>query len=95
MGRHCRALKAMIIGAGIGAGIGAFEPRDYGCWGSCPHQTKGEVVGIFVLLGALFGAGTGALIKSDRWTSVPLQRVGVSFAPTRGRGLGLSVSVAW
>jgi hypothetical protein len=41
----------------------------------------------------LYGAGIGALIKRDRWREVPLERVRVSLAKTRGRGVALSLSV--
>jgi hypothetical protein len=91
-GRHRRTLKGLIIGVGIGAGLGAVTPRDFGCLGSCPDQ-KLEVVGGLMLVGAFYGAGIGALIKRDRWREVPLDRLRVGLTQTRGRGVGLSLSV--
>jgi hypothetical protein len=42
---------------------------------------------------ALEGGGIGALIKSDRWSSVGVEKVHVSVAPTPGHGLGLALSM--
>ena len=47
-----------------------------------------------LLVGGLWGAGIGALLKGDRWSPVPTQHVRVSCAPTVGRGFGLT-SVSW
>ena len=41
------------------------------------------------------GVGIGALIKTDRWSSVPLERVQFGLAPTRGKGLGLALSMTF
>jgi hypothetical protein len=98
IGKRRRALKGMLIGAGIGAFL---LP-----WGDCYDQSTGTTMSDChpwtaqnVLqgagLGALWGAGIGALVKSDRWSSVPLGRVRVSVLPARGRGIGASVSVGF
>ncbi len=100
-GRHRLALKGMIIGAGIGAAlIGPVyhsDAKSSNCDNAlvpCTTSLAGaEAVGIFV--GAIYGAGIGALIKSDRWSAVPLEHVRVSLGPTRGRGVVLSASVVF
>ncbi len=62
-----------------------------------PFVTPGQcaiVVGIsFGAAGALLGALIGATMKTERWVSVPLDELRMSFGPQRdGRfGLGLSV----
>jgi len=45
--------------------------------------------------GGLIGGLLGMLIRSDRWTSVPVDRVRVAIAPVRARGVALSVSVGF
>ena len=96
-GRHRRALKGMIIGAGIGVatlGLAAATYHSDG-GGSSDSTSWGAAVGQFALGGAAWGAGIGALIKSDRWSPVPLDTVRVGLGPTRGRGVALSVSVGF
>ena len=44
-------------------------------------------------LGAGIGAIVGALIKTDRWEEVPLDRLRVSFVPQRGGRFALGLSV--
>jgi hypothetical protein len=91
-GRRGHALKGMWIGGLTGA-----------VWaGSHPCVNEGCAEGFSVefavyggLLGGLSGAGIGALIKTDRWTEVPPDRVHVGLAPVRGRGVALCVSVAY
>jgi len=49
----------------------------------------------FIVGGALIGAGVGALIKTDRWVPVPLERLRVGAAPRRNGGFGLGVSLSF
>ena len=44
--------------------------------------------------GALLGAGVGALVQTDRWQTVPLDRVRVTLTPAR-RGVGVAVSIGF
>lgn len=50
-------------------------------------------VGVGFALGALPGAGIGALIKTREWTDVEPSRVRVSIAPVRGRGAAVKLTV--
>ena len=95
-GRRRKTLKGMIIGAGIGALVlqTAVSDNCDSAIESC-YTSRAEATGIGLLGGALWGAGIGALIKGDRWSTVPLERVQLSVAPTLGRGLGLTLSVGW
>ncbi len=101
-GQHRRWGRGALIGLVIGAGIGAMSGPAIGaavsagpCFDQCTSTARDVAAGALLLAvpGALIGAGIGALIKTDRWEEVPLDRLSVSFAPRRaGYALGLSVS---
>ncbi len=90
------AMIGTLVGVPTGLALGVFYQQacsntsDIGqtCLGLVPIGAV--AVG---LAGALVGGTIGALIKTDRWEEVPLDRLRVSFAPQRdGRfALGLSV----
>lgn len=98
VGRHRNARKGLVIGALVGAvlvGSVAAVPRDSFCPPAEPAtQSCLDVRKLFLTVGlplaALEGAGIGALIKSDTWSSVG---VDMSVAPSRGPGLGLALSL--
>ena len=96
-GRKTNARKGAWIGAlslGLaGVGLGIAGCADYDCDGDEWSAVIGVLGGVGALGGGLIGLGVGALIKTERWEEVPLDRLRVSFAPQRdGRfGLGLSV----
>jgi hypothetical protein len=46
-------------------------------------------------MGALVGAGIGALIKTDRWEEVPLDGLRMRFALQRTGALALKLSVSF
>ena len=98
-GRHRRTLKGMIIGAGIGvvavASLGLASALYHGDGDGSDAKSWAALFGRTALGGAAWGAGIGTLIKSDRWSPVPLDRVRVGLGPTRGRGVALSVSVGF
>jgi hypothetical protein len=96
-GRRRKAVKGMIIGAGIGAVIFQTSVSD-NCDGAVNVCTESHAAaaGLGLVAGAAWGAGIGALFKGDRWSAVPLDRANLSVAPIMGRGrLGLSLSVGW
>lgn len=99
-GRRGRALKGAAIGGAIGGVVFAGIPREEYCVDyvgrgeTCP--SRAEMVGTGVVGGALWGLLIGHLVKTDRWSSVPLSGTRVSVAPARARGgWGLSLSVGW
>lgn len=97
-GRKRQPIKGALIGAGIGAGINALVSHDLYCSELEPGQTcpsKARMVATGAAGGALWGAFIGLLVKSDRWGSVPLDRVHVGVAPVRGHGVGLTLSTSW
>ena len=76
--------KGGAIGAGFGAllGLGMHKPGEGGCnlddylCASDPGSTRASLV----VLSALYGAGIGALRKSDHWTAIPVQELHSSIA---------------
>jgi hypothetical protein len=95
-GRHRKALKGMIIGAGIGAVVFQLNVSNncQNSIGSCT-TSHAAAAGVGALAGGAWGAGIGALFSGDRWSAVPLERVRVSLAPTPGRGVALALSVGF
>jgi len=49
----------------------------------------------FGVTGALVGLGIGALLKSERWEEVPLDRLRVNIVPQRDGRFALGLSVAF
>ena len=101
VGRRRNPRKGLIIGAAAGAALVAFvaaAPKDSLCPpGEATTKSCLDDRSFFLVAGlplvALEGAGIGALIKTDRWSSVPVEKVHFSLAPTHGQGLGLSLSL--
>lgn len=96
-GRHGRALKGLLIGAAIGIAAFQVTVSDTNCQNAMTvcSTSRGQAVAFGLLGGGAWGAGIGALIKSDRWSRVPLDHVHVSLAPAGGRGVRVSASIAW
>jgi hypothetical protein len=102
-GRRGHARKGFLTGALAGAMMGgllmAGSSEPLFCFGiGCGPPTTGEklaFVGVTTLGYGGIGAGIGALIRSDRWVEVALGRVQVGLGPTRGRGVGVSASLAF
>jgi hypothetical protein len=91
----------LLAGGAIGYAIGAATSGP-GCQGGetgfaalCSLDEIGKPAG--AILGVLSGAVLGAIVApGSRWEkNVPLDHVRLSLGPTRGRGLGWSVSVAF
>ncbi len=78
------ALVGLLVGAALGAALD--NRRDLG-----RYQALAEGATV----GTLLGAVGGALIKTDRWEEVPLERLSVSFAPQRDGRFALGVSVGF
>ncbi len=88
--------------AGSGAGIGGVTGAVVGVVSGFDSCTDGFVdpgacalVGglVFGVAGALLGALIGATVKTERWGSVPLDRLRVGVSPHRDRGFGLGLMV--
>ena len=90
LGQKRQWRKGMIIGAAVTAlSVAVLCAGD-----QCSSSDTGLILGL-VAEGAAIGAGIGALFKADRWGPVPLDRVRVGLAPTAGRGVHFSLSLAF
>jgi hypothetical protein len=87
------SVGGLALGAGIGWGIG--KAIDESCEGTfCLDLAQGWGLGVGAAIGFVAGFTAGALIKTDRWEEVPLDRLRVSVGPQRGgRGFALGVAV--
>jgi hypothetical protein len=94
------AAGGFVTGALLGVVVGLIMPHDF-----CPacarpanyHPSgRGPLVlvtsSIFGVLGAAIGAATA---PGDKWQTVSFDRVQVSVAPARGRGVRMAVSVGF
>jgi hypothetical protein len=88
-GRRRRTVKGLLIGAAM---TGASAALGAGCSpGGCSSESDHAAAG--VAAGATIGAAVGYLIKSERWTSLPVEQVRVGVAPSRRGGVALSLSL--
>ncbi|NIM48165.1 MAG: hypothetical protein GTN78_20805 [Gemmatimonadales bacterium] len=102
-GEKSKAGKGALFGGLVGAGLGVVASvvwaahdcefiDNVGCEGEEVAVMAGGTA-ILGAAGALLGAGVGALIQTDRWEEVPLDRLRVSLVPQRdGFGIGASIS---
>jgi len=87
-GRHSHTLQGLGVGFLIGAVVGAAAGSS--CEGDwvCPGPAGGALV--LGVVAAVPGAVIGALARSERWESVPLDRMSVTGGPS---GLALALSL--
>ncbi len=92
-GQHRQTVHGILIGAATGAVLSVVLPKcvNEGC------TSSGGFDPTFALLYAFGGAACGGLIgtaiKTEGWSSVPLQSVRVGIAPTPHRGIRVAVSL--
>ena len=99
-GRQRRWGRGALIGGIVGGAFGLVGSVGYvadGCTFGCDGQEAAifaSGIAFFGIGAGIIGAGIGALIKTDRWEEVPLDRLRVNVVPQKdGRfALGLSVS---
>jgi hypothetical protein len=92
-GRQGHAVTGLLIGAVAGAAVlVALDAQD-------PETGTGQeylVVGaVGAGLGALTGAGVGALVRTQRWTELPSTSLRVGLSPVPGHGVGLRLAWTW
>jgi hypothetical protein len=84
-GRHRQWRKGMIIGAAFeGTGLTLL------CGGGVGDHAYCAALGLFA--GGVWGAGVGALFKTESWSPVAPVGFHVGVAPTPGHGAALSLS---
>jgi hypothetical protein len=82
-----------LIGAGAGVllGLVASNPPS-----SADHfQVDGGAVAVCGAVGAAGGALVGAVLRTDRWTTVPGDTVTLGIGPVSGRGVALAMRVSF
>lgn len=89
------ALIGLAVGAGGGAIIGALATSDSCLFDPdpCPAAGAGAGALFFVLPGTVIGAIIGALTRTDRWETVPLDQIRVGLTPLQPHGFTVSFSV--
>jgi hypothetical protein len=95
-GRPRQWRKGLLVGAAVGAAMFAIlgddtpECRDEGqCY------TRGQMAGVGVFGGAVWGLGIGSLVRSDQWSRISPDRVRVTVQPAPGRGLRAALSIGF
>lgn len=91
------AASGLVGGALVGAFLGMLVPDDYcpACFRSYNSRPTGRGKLVLVTSGifGLLGAGVGAAVSPDeRWEVVSFDRLHVTVAPARGRGVRMAVS---
>ena len=89
---HGHALTGLLVGFGAGAIVGAVDGSSCDKSSTTICFNSGEEALMLGAIGGLLGAGIGALIRSDPFTTVTLQpQVKVSALPGGRVGLGFSL----
>ena len=92
-GRHGNAVKGMLFGAAIGAVtisvVNAQDPET----GETGEYLMVALIG--ACMGALPGAGIGALIKTEKWAELPLSNLRLTLGPVSGGRLIIGLAWKW
>lgn len=95
--RHTR--EGLVAGLAVGLLIGAFgEVDERTCHydDSTSFCSRGAALAGGISGGTLLGAGIGALVKTDRWQAVSLDRLRVSLEPRIASGrAGARLALSW
>ena len=96
-GRKSNTLKGLGLGflGGVGVGVVVGLAVDASDDDMSRLQLVGLGAGFFGACGAVVGLLTGAMITSERWEEVSLDRLRPSFAPQRDGGWRIGLSVAF
>jgi hypothetical protein len=89
-----RPLRGMLIGAGIGLALGVFFWADTAACGCGDDACAGSVIlSTLVMSGAAYGAGIGALVKTQHWQPLSVARPPSALAQKGERALGIRLAL--
>jgi hypothetical protein len=94
------ALYGLVGGAAVGGVLGYVSCNASTSPASCFESQEGAGIAVVygiaggAAVGALLGMGIGALIESERWEEVPLDRVRLTLGPRDG-GVGLGTRLSF
>jgi hypothetical protein len=91
-GRRRRTVKGLAIGAAMG-GVSAAFGSCCTPGGSTSGSDQAAAIGAGLAAGVAIGAAVGFFVKSERWTSLPVERVRVGVAPSGKGGVSLSFAL--
>jgi hypothetical protein len=89
-GYHRHPIPGAVVGGLLGGAF--FGYASLGLCDAASCSVSLAAVGVGAALGALPGAGVGALIRTRDWAEVTPARVQISLAPVRGRGVAAQLS---
>ena len=90
-GYHRHPIPGAVVGGLLGGAF--FGAASLALCDAASCSVSMAAVGVGFALGALPGAGVGALIKTRKWAEVEPSRVKVSVAPVRGRGVAAQLTL--
>ena len=91
-GRKSHWVTGALIGAGWGVGVGVLFSNPPSSADHFSIDTGALAAG--VVMGATLGALIGAVLRTDRWTTVPGAAT-LRIGPVPGRGVALSMRVSF
>jgi hypothetical protein len=97
-GRRSHWVRGLVIGTVMGAAAGAAigaASRDENDWLVLTEVTALYGAMVFAPIGGGVGLIVGALARTERWETVPLDRVGPHIARGPGGGLSLGARVTF
>ena len=90
-GYHRHPIPGAVVGGLLGGAF--FGAASLALCDAASCSVSMAAVGVGFALGALPGAGVGALIKTRAWAEVKPSRVKVVVAPVRGRGVAVQLTL--
>jgi len=94
-GKKSHWLAGALAGAGGGLALTALYCNDPPLGDTCDSGEWAGTAAFFGGIGAASGALVGALIRTDRWETVPADGLKVSVSPVPGHGLALALRLTF
>jgi hypothetical protein len=94
-GKKSHWIAGALAGAGGGLALTALYCNDPPLGGKCDSGEWAHTAAFFGGIGAAGGALIGAVIRTDRWTTVPPNTLTLSVSPAPGRGVALAMRLSF